>query len=189
MAAAAEKPKAEATAAPASVPNVKGGSDKGAWIVVAIGAINLAAVIGMGVMSQKMWSRVKDLNAAVEHLAAEKPKDSKESSVGQDFKPKGMGVLYPLESFLVNIASDQGPKFLQAQMELELEDPAVEEEIAQKRPAIRDAVIVLLSSRSYRDLRDAGGVRALRSDLIRSVNGLLSSGKIKEIYFTQFHFN
>lgn len=186
MAAAAEKPKTEATSAPAAPAPAK--SDKGAWILAGLGAINLAAVIGMGLVTQKISSRVKDLGTAFEKLSTEKPAQ-KETGVGQDFKAKGMGVLYPLESFLVNISSDQGPKFLQAQMELELEEAAVEEELAQKRPAIRDAVIVLLSSRSYRDLRDASGVRALRTDLMRSINGLLSTGKIKEIYFTQFHFN
>jgi flagellar basal body-associated protein FliL len=33
------------------------------------------------------------------------------------------------------------------------------------------------------------GMKKLRADLIRAINNLLSGGKIKEIYFTQFHFN
>ena len=48
---------------------------------------------------------------------------------------------------------------------------------------------MLLSSKSYRELREPSGMKRLRQDLLRSVNSLLSGGKIREIYFTQFHFN
>jgi flagellar FliL protein len=74
-------------------------------------------------------------------------------------------------------------------MELELADPAVEDEISRKKAAVRDAIIVLLSSRNYRDLREAAGLKKLRVDLVKAINNLLSTGKVKEVYFTQFHFN
>jgi flagellar FliL protein len=100
-----------------------------------------------------------------------------------------MGVLYPLDGFLVNISSDRGPRFLQMKLEMELDAPSLEDEIALKRPALRDAIIVLLTSRNYAELRDPKGMRKLREDLLRSVNGLLKSGQVREIFFTQFHFN
>ena len=100
-----------------------------------------------------------------------------------------MGALYPLDSFLVNVTSPEGPRFLQAQIELELQDPELESEIARKKPAIRDSIIVLLSSRAYTELRDPNGMKKLREDLLRAVNNLLVGGKVKAAYFTQFHFN
>lgn len=149
--------------------------------------INLATVGGMGYFMQLMWNRIGDLQGQTQKL--QKSEEPSQSVIGKELQPQNLGSLYPIESFLVNIASDQGPKFLQTQMELELQDPAVEDEIARKKPAIRDAIIVLLSSRSYKELREPAGMRKLRSDLIRVINNLLSTGRIKDIYFTQFHFN
>jgi flagellar FliL protein len=74
-------------------------------------------------------------------------------------------------------------------MELELTDSATEEEITKKKAAIRDAVIVLLSSRSYKQIRETTGMVTLRRDILRAVNNLLTSGQVREVYFTQFHFN
>jgi flagellar FliL protein len=113
----------------------------------------------------------------------------KEKMSGRMLTPPTPGTLYPMESFLVNISSDQGPKFLQTQMEFELMDAATEDEISKKKSAIRDAIIVLLSSRSYKQIRDTSGMVNLRRDLLRVVNNLLTTGQVREVYFTQFHFN
>src|SRR5262249_4392619 len=118
-----------------------------------------------------------------------KKQDEDQSPLGKEMQSPAMGLLYPLDSFLVNISSDQGPKFLQTQMELELGDPGTEDEVARKKAAIRDAIIVLLSSRTYKELREPSGMKKLRVDLLRAINNLLTTGKIKEVYFTQFHFN
>ncbi len=149
--------------------------------------VNLATVGGLGYFMQLMWHRVQDLQAQTQKL--QRPEEPKQSLIGKELQPQNLGTLYPIESFLVNIASDQGPKFLQTQLELELADPAVEDELSRKKPALRDAIIVLLSSRSYKELREPTGMRKLRADLLRVINNLLSTGKVKDIYFTQFHFN
>jgi flagellar FliL protein len=108
---------------------------------------------------------------------------------GKEFVPKELGVLYPLEGFLVNVQSDRGTRFLQMKLELELDTPALEDEIVLKRPALRDAIIMLLSGRTYNELRDSAGIKKLRGDLQRSVNNVLKTGQVKDVYFTQFHFN
>lgn len=109
--------------------------------------------------------------------------------MGKELLAAPQGTLYPLDSFLVNITSDQGAKFLQTQLELELSEASLEEEVTKKRAALRDAIIVLLSSKSYKELKEPNGIRSLRSEILKSLNSLLVTGRIKEIYFTQFHFN
>lgn len=159
---------------------------------IALIAINLVAVISMGLFVKKLTSKIGDLQTQVTNIQTPEPvqeEEPHEKSLGKEMAPPVQGTLYPLESFLVNISSDQGPKFLQTQMELELPDPGLEDEITRKKAAIRDAIIVLLSSRSYKDLRDQGGIKRLRADILRAINALLSTGKVREIYFTQFHFN
>lgn len=162
------------------------------WIGMAllgVVTINLIALAGMGVLLQKMWGRLHEVAEVAKKAVENQTEGTKSSGLGKELEPHKMGPLFPLENILVNINSDQGPKFLQVQMELELNDPVVEDELKKKKPILRDAIIVLLSSRSYRELRESEGMAKLRADLIRSINSLLSSGKVKEIYFTQFHLN
>jgi flagellar FliL protein len=178
-------------AAPASAAAPKQSRDKLGLFVILLNVINLAALGATGMFLNRMWTKMREVNELGEKILAARVAREKaaEHPVGKELEAKPIGVLYPMDSFLVNIASDQGPKFLQTQMEFELEDPAVEEELARKRPAIRDAILVLLSSRTFRQLRETNGMRSLRQDLLHTVNNLLNHGKVKEIYFTQFHFN
>ena len=157
-------------------------------IIFLLVTLNLLALGGMGFFLQKMWDQVQELKTNTIKIAEQQVKPE-ETSVGKDLEPAALGTLYPMESFLVNINSEAGAKFLQTQMELELAEPAVEEEISRKKAAIRDSIIVLLTSRQYKELRESAGIKKLRSDLVRVINGLLTTGRVKEVYFTQFHFN
>jgi flagellar FliL protein len=189
---AAKAPEPGAAApAPAAAPPAKAPRDALGMLIFVVNIANLAVLGGTGFFMQKMWVKMRDVNAQAEKILATKAQREKaeEEPVGKEFQPKQMGELYPMDSFLVNIASDTGPKFLQTQMEFEVEDSAVEEELARRRAAVRDAIIVLLSSRTFSQLREANGMRNLRQDLLHTVNNLLTTGKIKDIYFTQFHFN
>ncbi len=177
-----------AAAAGAAAPK---GGDKLGILVLGVVVLNTIAAAGMGFLVMQMWSRVGTFESRAKELEQKMTEEKKPvaSPTGKEFIPAELGVLYPLDGFLVNISSDRGPRFLQMKLELELDTPALEDEIALKRPALRDAIIVLLTSRNYAELRDPQGMRKLRTDLTRAVNNLLKSGKVKEIYFTQFHFN
>jgi flagellar protein FliL len=162
-------------------------------LLLAVVLVNMLAVGFMGSYMKKMWSKIHDLQLRAQKAEREADptfdNDKKKDVVGKELHPSVGGPLYPMESFLVNIASDTGPKFLQTQMELELTDPALEDEVTRKKAALRDAIIVLLSSRTYKDLREPSGMKALRTDILKAMNNLLTTGKVREIYFTQFHFN
>lgn len=156
--------------------------------LVGLVTINLVTVGALGFYLDKLWGQYHVLAQETDSLKRAQIQES-EAPREPSSRPPEIGILYPIESFLVNIASDQGPKFLQTQLEFELTDPDIEEEIARKKPAIRDAIIVLLSSRTYAELRNANGLKKLRTDLLRTVNNILTSGSVKALYFTQFHFN
>ncbi len=168
------------------VPAEKPRADVLSLVIFGLVSLNLAAVGGMGYFLKTLWSQLRDVQQQQELLKAAK---AQEPAPGREPKATEIGVLYPIESFLVNINSDAGPKFLQTQMEFELGDPALENEIARKKPALRDAILLILSSRGYKDLRDPNGMKRLRGDILTSVNSQLTTGRVKNIYFTQFHFN
>ncbi len=169
---------------------------------LAVSVANVGMLVAMGWIVNKMAAQVKELQTKTTALievsnseekerteAKEKRKKLEAKLIGKDLVTPPQGTLYPLDSFLVNISSDQGAKFLQTQLELELSDPSVEEEVTKKRAAIRDAIIVLLSSKSYKELKEPNGIKNLRNEVQKAVNSLLTTGSIKEVFFTQFHFN
>lgn len=180
-----ETARPEKPAPAAEVPKKK--SDFIGIVVLILVAVDLAALGAMGYFLNKMWLKIQELQTLA--LKVPVPDEKDEKPMGKELTQRNIGVLMPLESFLVNLPSDQGPKFLQTQMELELADPAVEEEISRKKPMIRDAILMLLSSRTYQELRNPNGMSKLRQDLLRAVNNILTTGRVKELYFTQFHFN
>lgn len=174
-----------------SAPSKKSG-EKLPFFTLLIVLLNTAVLATLGYLVTQLWQKMKLVTEREEQLEQTQKKQESvdpKADPAKEFIPPELGVLYPLDNFLVNIASDRGPKFLQMQMELELDNPALEDELALKRPAVRDAVILLLTSRTFAELRDKKGIEKLRFDLIRSINGLLKTGNVKGIYFTQFHFN
>lgn len=184
-AAAKTNPAVERRAAEVAYPQ-SARTDIMSLVIFGLVTVNLVAVGGMGFFLKAIWGQLRDVQAQQELMKAAQNQDP---PPGKEPKASEIGVLYPIESFLVNINSDQGPKFLQTQMEFELADPALENEIARKKPALRDAILLILSSRGYKDLRDPQGMKRLRADILHSVNSLLTTGKVKNIFFTQFHFN
>jgi len=176
--------------------SVNAAAPKKDWLGIVsslIVVLNLVAIGTLGVVLKKIWARTQLIEAKIEEIALKQKEESlpldQAKKSGRLLTPPVPGTLYPLDSFLVNISSDQGPRFLQTQMELELTDSTTEDEITKKKAAIRDSILVLLSSRSYREIRETAGMTKLRKDILKAVNGLLTNGKVREVYFTQFHFN
>jgi flagellar FliL protein len=53
-------------------------------------------------------------------------------------------------------------------------------------PQIRDAILLLVGNKSFSELNDLQGKLQLRAELINRINGVLVSGKVKRIFFTEF---
>lgn len=59
-------------------------------------------------------------------------------------------------------------------------------ELDKKRAKILDAVLSELSSSSFRELLTPRGKRELKERLKRSINRLLETGEVQQVYFTTF---
>jgi flagellar FliL protein len=53
-------------------------------------------------------------------------------------------------------------------------------------PQVRDALIVLLSSRQLSDVTDFEGKALLKEDMLERVNDLLATGNVRSVLFTDF---
>lgn len=93
---------------------------------------------------------------------------------------------YAMETFVVNLNDPGGKRYLKTNIELEYLSEALGEEIAHRLPQLRDLILLLLSSKSLEDIQSVDGKIALRRELIQRINQILTSGKIRNLYFTQF---
>lgn len=100
--------------------------------------------------------------------------------------PQKIGIMYNLGSFLVNLADKNANTYAKVSITLELSNQKVQEEVVKRLPIIKDAVINLLSSKTYDQIRTPEGKEELRLELIKRINAILITGGVQNIYFTQF---
>jgi len=120
--------------------------------------------------------------------ATDVPAPSEEETASVDVKDLDqlIGPMYPLETFLVNIDDEGTTRFLKTTLTLELSQEAVQEEVEKRLPQVRDAVLLLLSSKSFAEIRSYDGKFLLREEILDLLNGMLVTGKVKNVYFTEF---
>ncbi len=93
-----------------------------------------------------------------------------------------------LETFTVNLADQES--FLQTDVQLMLEDPAIQEKIKTRLPEVRDALIRLLSSKTAEELSQQEGKDKLAEEIKDQINELLELKKketgVKKVLFGAF---
>jgi len=71
-------------------------------------------------------------------------------------------------------------------MDVEVDSNAVVEEMKTRQPQLRDMVISIASNKTYEDISTTRGKLAIKEEIIRRFNLILKSGKVRNIYFTEF---
>ena len=71
--------------------------------------------------------------------------------------PIALGVMVPLEPFIVNLADSKGKRFLKVAITLELSSPEVSAEINENVQKITDSILILLSSKTFTDVYSVQG--------------------------------
>jgi len=112
--------------------------------------------------------------------------ETAEATTNQKEVTTDIGPIYPLETFIVNLADPRGKKYLKTKLELELDMPIVVQEIDQRLPQFRDTILTILSSKSFEEIQQLEGKYQLRAEIMTMLNQYLTSGEITNIYFTEF---
>ena len=99
---------------------------------------------------------------------------------------KQVGPMVNMDSFIVNIMDDQESRYLKATITIEVDGEEASMELTQRMPQVKDAVLLLLGSKTFSEISDLQGKIQLRAELINKINSLLLQGKVKRIYFTDF---
>ncbi|HUH42837.1 MAG: flagellar basal body-associated protein FliL [Sulfurimonas sp.] len=97
-----------------------------------------------------------------------------------------IGILYPLDTFTVNLKSDAGRRYLKATISLELNGKELSMELDSKSPVIRDRIIRILSSKTLEEISSKKGKQKVSEQIMDTLNSMISDGNVKGIYFTEF---
>lgn len=100
---------------------------------------------------------------------------------------KEMGPLYNMEDEIIaNLADTDEDHFVKTKIALELSDKKLEKEVDERVPQIRDTIITILRSKETTDVQKKDGLNRIREEIMRKCNESLASGKIVNVYFTDF---
>ena len=97
-----------------------------------------------------------------------------------------IGPIRPLDTFIVNLADPLGKRYLKIRPELELDSEKLSPEMEKRLPQLRDTIITLLGSKNYEDINSMEEKIQLRAELMMMLNQHLKTGKIRNIYFSEF---
>ena len=98
------------------------------------------------------------------------------------------GITYDFPAFIVNLADPSGSKYLRVALSVEI-PPKNEKmllEIEQKLPKIKDAIITVLSSKTFEEIITPQGKISLKQEILRRINSNLASGRLMGVYITEF---
>ena len=127
------------------------------------------------------------INFFKEKPAEEKPADGEEAKEAAPVeKDVNLGLMFPLDPFVVNLAGSEGKRFLKVTISLELSTPEVNLELNENIQKITDSILVLLSSKAFEDVYSVQGKFKLKDEITTRVNRFLVVGHVKDAYFTEF---
>lgn len=130
---------------------------------------------------------VQQRTPQTQERSVSKPKKSAMSSNMDDSRQLNeIGILYPLDTFTVNLKSDAGRRYLKVTMSLELEGAELSLELDAKSPVIRDRVIRILTSKTLEEISSKKGKQKVSNQIMDTLNAMITDGTIRGIYFTEF---
>jgi flagellar FliL protein len=152
--------------------------------VAVIAVVGVAAMLLMGGGKGGKKAAGPAEEAKVEKKAEEGGHGGGEGKEGKE--GKAVNTVYALEPFIVNIYDGQEIRYLKLKVEFEQADPAVKGELDAKVAPLRDAILVLLTTKTMQEVQDLQGKNQLRDQILSAVNKIIPPGRVLKVYFTDF---
>jgi flagellar FliL protein len=89
-----------------------------------------------------------------------------------------VGPMFELDTFIVNLLSENGRRYLKVKINLELSDEELTNELNSKMPVIRDIVIRVASSKTLEEISTEKGKEKFKDQVVSELNFSLKDGKI-----------
>lgn len=146
-------------------------------VMILLMAALFVVVVGLGAGLFIIWTKLSTANAAATEVTEEpKPQARTES----------LGPIFPLDTFIVNLADEGGKRYLRITMNLELTQDKLVKEMEQRLPQMRDSILMILPTKRFDDIRTVEGKISLRNEIIAKLNTLFGREGVANIYFTEF---
>lgn len=146
--------------------------------VMIISGVLLLLVGAIGAGFYIMWSRVSSLTPQAQSTENDAAQESEKASQ--------VGPMLDLSTFIVNLADEDGQRYLKTSISIEMDgDPGLSEATS-RLPQIKDFIVTLLPTKTSTEILSSEGKQVLRTQLTEGLNRFLSKGKITSLYFTDF---
>lgn len=140
---------------------------------LAIISAGIALILGVGLAGWNIFLHkggdAGNVDAIVEHEKKDTP-----------------GHIVTMEPFVINLADPNEIIYLKVAVNLEVESESMTSEIQKRMPQIRDAILMLLTSKTADDVKNTGGKLKLQDEMVERINHFLHTGKVNAVYFTEF---
>ncbi len=168
-----------------AIPRKKGG---GGLMKIIILVVGVGVLGGGGFFAYRKFFKAKP--------AAEAGTEGGDAQTQAAPEPKGIHIvekpelaIVPLEPFLVNLADTDGNRFLRCTMKMVLDSKEHFEKLNQNEAVvakIRDAFLVLMSTKIGADLVTPDGKEKLRKELVDKGNEIMGKPWAVDLLFTDF---
>jgi flagellar FliL protein len=146
------------------------------WIVLA----GVLIVLGAGGFTGWRMFFAQDADASV--------KQDQVAETSKKIEQEMSRLVYPLDSFVVNLMDKRssGQRYLKTTIELEVDDEAARDMVQKNKAQLRDTILLLLTSQSFKEISSIEGKLDLKQGLLARINQTLGSSLVRRIYFTEF---
>ena len=162
----------------AEEPKNKGGKKK----LIIIAAAVLVSLLAGGAGYYFLMYKPKQ-----EALIQKQQEESKATAlikpVVEDMK---IGPMVEIKEFVVNIIGTDTPHYVKAALSLELDRDGTVDEVYKRMPQIRDTILLIIGNKTFEELQDIQGKNQVKAELKSKINSFLKTGKINNIYLTDF---
>lgn len=114
----------------------------------------------------------------------DEPQQSEQSGSAQQGQAgSSKNIVVGLPTFTVNLADPLGRRYIKLTLEVEVNSEEAAKELENNTAKVRDAINMLLSSKSYADLAPAENKILLKNEIVERLNQILGGPKVARVYF------
>lgn len=88
---------------------------------------------------------------------------------------------FGLDEFLVNLADEDGKRYLKVKVFLGYDNKKLDTELEEKKPILRDAIIGVIRTKKAADITPKG-VESIKMEIIQRINPILEKGQLNNVY-------
>lgn len=146
-------------------------------VLIIIIIAGLFFLVSTGGVFFLLWNKLASLESQNKEVVEEASEQEETDSIG---------TIYSVDTFIANLASTDGKRYLRITMDLDYSENELAEELEGRLPQIRDSILMILTTKRFEDVNNIDGKIALRNEIVEKLNSFLQKGSINNIYFTEF---